>query len=201
MENKIIIPVLAAFILISGFIIYELTQNNLEEIVFDQLTYNYTSSIWIPPISDKGGSLGGYYKINGVGRDFTFMIKLPGAEKAESPLDYTSDGLKGTGRLKSIEVTPNTILALINGDLRKAMFETRYSGNFNMSCAVWTGKGTFSSENGAIPGTFKIDGPMTDWEGTFKIKNDDRIVLTMDFIYYPNGEKNKAKRNKDIIYM
>jgi len=201
MENKIIIPIIAAFILISAFTVYEMAQGNVEEIVFDKLTYNYTSHIWIPPNSAKGGSLGGYYKIHGVGPDFKFQIKLPGAEKAESPLDYTSDGLNGTGRLTSIEVTPNTIKALISGDLRKAMFETKYSGNFNMTCAAWTGKGAFSSENGTIPGTFKIDGPMTDWEGTFNLINRDRIILTMDYIYYPNGQKNKAKKLNDTIYM
>ena len=146
------------------------------------IPYNYTSHVWIPPNSANGGSLGGYYKIYGQGRDFNFQIKLPGAEKAESPLDYTKEGLNGTGRLDNIEITYNTIQALLSGDFKKAMFETKFSGNFNMTCAAWTGSGTFRSENGEVPGTFKIDGPLTDWEGTFNIKNDQRIILTMDYI-------------------
>ncbi|MGF7119204.1 hypothetical protein [Methanobacterium oryzae] len=201
MKNKIIIPIIAVFIIISGFTAYGLTNGNLEDLVFDKMTYNYTSHIWIPPNSAKGGSLGGYYKIQGQGRDFTFQIKLPGAEKAESPLDYTKEGLNGTGKLDTIEITYNTIQALLSRDFKKAMFETKFSGNFNMTCAAWNGTGTFRSQNDEIPGTFKIDGPMTDWEGTFNIKNENRIILTMNYVYYPNGQISKAKKLNDTIYM
>lgn len=200
-KHKVMLPLIVMIILISGFAAYELSQNSLEVILFDMIPYNYTSGVWIPPTSDNRGSLGGYYNIYGQGRDFTFQIKLPGAEKAESPLDYTEEGLNGTGRLDSIEITYNTIQALLSGNFKNALFETKFSGNFNMACAAWTGSGTFKSVAGTIPGTFNIDGPITDWEGTFNITNDKRIILTMDYVHYPNGQKNKAQKSTDIIYM
>ncbi|WP_414468890.1 hypothetical protein [Methanobacterium sp. ACI-7] len=201
MDNKIIIGIVTVLTIISGVTAYGISHDSLEDLIFDKMKYNYTSHVWIPPNSPKAGSLGGYYKINGQGQDFTFMIKLPGAEKAESPLDYTKEGLNGTGKLDSIQITFETIHALIFGDFKKAMFETKFRGNFNMTCAAWNGTGTFSSDNGTIPGTFKIDGPMTDWEGTFIVRNENRITLTMDYIYYPNLQINKAKKVTETIYM
>ncbi|OEC86799.1 hypothetical protein A9507_09525 [Methanobacterium sp. A39] len=190
---------MAALIIISGFIAYGY---DLEGVLFDMIPYNYTSNIWIPPKSTSSGSLAGYYNIYGQGRDFTFFIKLPGAEKAESPLDYTKEGLNGVGKIDNIVITFNTIQALLSGDFRKAMVETRFSGNLNMSCAAWTGISAFSSENGKINGTFKLDGAITDWDGTFKIMNENnRLLLRMDYVHYPNGQKDKAQPAYDIIYM
>jgi hypothetical protein len=197
--KKVLLPVIAALIIVSGFAAYEC---NLEGILFDMVPYNYTSDVWIPPNSNSSGSLAGYYTIQGLGRDFTFFIKLPGAEKAESPLDYTKEGLNGVGRIDNIGITFNTIHALLSGDFKKAMLETKFSGNLDMTCAAWTGTGTFSSESEKLNGTFKIDGAMTDWEGTFKIMNqNNRLVLRMDYIYYPIGQKNKEASAYDIIYM
>ena len=198
-NKKVILPLIAVLIIASGFAAYGC---NLEGILFDMIPYNYTSDVWIPPNSASSGSLAGYYNIHGQGRDFTFFIKLPGAEKAESPLDYTKDGLNGVGRIDNIGITFNTIQALLSGDFKKAMLETKFSGNLNMTCAAWTGTGTFSSEGGEVNGNFKIYGAMTDWEGIFTIINENnRLVLRMDYVYYPIGQKNKSKSAYDIIYM
>ncbi len=200
LKNKnVILPLVAALILISGFVAYGY---DLEGAIFDMIPYKYTSSVWIPPNSAKSGSLAGYYNIQGHGRDFTLLIKLPGAEKAESPLDYTKDGLNGTGRIDHIEITYNTIQALLSGNFKEAMLETKFSGNLNMKCAAWTGTGIFSSESGKVNGTFKIDGAMTDWIGTFKIMNqNNRLILRIDYVHYPNDQKDKAQPAYDIIYM
>ena len=129
-------------------------------------------------------------------------MKLPGAEEAEGPLDYTRDGLDGTGRINNIEITFNTIHALLSGNFENALLETEFSGNLNMTCAAWTGTGTFSSEGGEMNGTFKIKGTITDWDGTFDIiKDNNRFVLRMDYIHYPIGQKNKAQSAYDIIYI
>lgn len=198
-SRKNILLIIAAILIISGFTAYTC---DLEGVIFDMIPYNYTSDVWIPPNTANSGSLAGYYNIQGQGRDFNLLIKLPGAEKAESPLDYTKDGLNGTGRIDHIEITYNTITALLSGNFKKAMLETKFSGNLNMSCAAWTGTGAFSSESGKVNGTFNLDGAMTDWDGTFKIMNqNNRFVLRMDYIYYPNGQKDKATSSYDIIYM
>lgn len=110
--------------------------------MFDQIPYSYTSYTSIPPNSPQGGSFGGYYEINGKGRNFEFHIALPGAEKYEiHEICYTPDGIRGHGEIEKIDVTYETILALLSGDLKRAIFETEFSGDFDMSCVVWTGSG------------------------------------------------------------
>jgi len=199
--TKTKIFILIALILISGLAVYA-ARGNLEEAAFNNIPYNYTSHVWIPPTHQDEGSLGGSYSIYGQGENFNFIIKLPGAENKESPLDYTKDGLNGTGKINNIDITYDTLSSLYSGDLKGAMFNTVFDGVFNMSCAVWTGNGNFTNDGQNFLGNFKIDGPMTDWNGTFNIKEDgNRIKLQMDYVYYPNKDPQKAKNLQEIIYM
>ncbi len=143
-----------------------------------------------------------FITIYGQGREFNFHMVLPGAEEAESPLDYTKEGLDGTGKINNIHITYNTINALISNDLLKAMFSTRFDGTYNMSCAAWTGNGTFSNNGENLLGTFQINGQMTYWEGNFTMKpNGNRIEVHSDYIWYPNNSPEKAKRVNKITYM
>jgi len=203
MSLKTTLPIFIAFLIISGTAAYGLTNGNIENYLFDQIPYNYTSHIWIPPNTSNGGSLGGFYTIQGQGREFSFHMVLPGAEGPESPLDYTSSGLDGTGKINSIHVTYSTISALLSHDLINAMFGTVFNGTYNMSCAAWTGNGTFSN-NGTenLFGTFQINGPMTYWEGNFTMTpQGNRIAVYSDYMYYPNKSPEMAKRVNKVNYM
>ncbi|MGB9980286.1 hypothetical protein [Methanobacterium sp.] len=197
--KKIFIIVL---VLIFGFLAYGIASGSLEETVFSNMPYNYTSHVWIPSNYQNGSSLGGFYTIYGKGENFNFTIKLPGAETKESPLDYTKDGLNGTGHLNSINITYDTLTSLLSGHLKDAMFNTQFNGIFNMSCAAWTGNGSFSNKGQNLTGNFKIDGPMTNWNGTFNVKEDgNRIKLQMNYVWYPHKSPQKAKNVQEIIYM
>jgi hypothetical protein len=199
--TKTKIFILIALILISGLALYT-ARGDLEKAAFNNIPYNYTSHIWIPPTHQGEGSLGGFYSIYGQGENFNFSISLPGAENKESPLDYTKDGLNGTGKINNIDITYNTLSALLSKDLKGAMFNTVFDGVFDMSCAAWNGNGNFTNDGKNFLGNFKIDGPMTDWKGTFNIKEDgNRIKLQMDYVYYPNKDPQKAKNIQEIIYM
>ncbi len=202
MNQKIIIPLIVVVIIISGIAVYGISSGNIENYLFDQIPYNYTSHIWIPPNSDSGGSLGGFYNIQGQGREFTFHMVLPGAENGESPLDYTNDGLDGNGQINNIHITYNTITALLSNDLKKAMFGTIFDGKYNMSCAAWTGNGTFVNNGENLFGTFQINGPMTYWEGNFTMREDgNRIAVNSDYILHPNNSPEKAKKVQKVTYM
>lgn len=202
MTSKTKIPLLIVLIFIFGFLSYGLASGSLEETIFNIIPYNYTSHVWIPPNQQNDGSLGGFYTIYGQGENFNFQISLPGAENTESPLDYTSDGLNGTGKINNISITYNTITALLSGDLKGAMFNTKFDGIFNMYCAAWTGHGNFSNDCQNFTGNFKINGAITYWEGTFNLKQDgNRIKLQMDFIWHPNKSPKKAKKVQKIMYM
>jgi len=197
MTKKIILPIFLVSLFIIGFFIFGVTGGNLEEFLFDQIPYNYTSYASIPPNSPQGSSLGGYYKINGKGRNFNFHIVLPGAEKYEHEICYTKEGLIGNGKIDEIDVTYKTIFALLSGDLKKAMFETDFSGSFDMVCASWHGGGNFSNDNGNFTGTFKIIGAATDWEGKFVVvPENNRIAILADYIYYPHNQKSPEKIKK-----
>ncbi len=200
MNFKKILLIIAVLML--GFLAYGTASGSLEETVFSNIPYNYTSHVWIPPSQQNGSSLGGFYSIYGKGEDFNFTIRLPGAETKESPLDYTKEGLNGTGHLNSIDITYNTITSLYSHDLKGAMFNTKFNGTFNMSCAAWTGTGSFSNNGQNLTGKFKINGPMTYWTGTFNVKEDGtRLKLQMDYVFYPNNSPQKAKNVREVIYM
>lgn len=193
MKRKyIVIVILLIFVAVIGFLEYN--QGIVSAIAFDQMNYNFTSNVIIPPKSDNGSYLLGYYVINGTGRDFKMLLVLSGAEKSESPLDYTSDGLKVTGHVDTVKATPQTISYLLQKDLKKAMFNTIFNGNMNMSCAAWTGTSKFQNNGKTFNGTFQIIGVYTDWNGNYTLTQESgKIVLTADYIYYPkNGSSNKV---------
>ncbi len=189
----------------SGLAVLEVSNGFISGLVFDQIPYNYTAKVWIPPTHPEdpnSGSLGGFYKINGQGRDFNFFLQLSGAEKSESPLDYTADGLKGTGRLDEIKITFGTILSLLNKDVKGAMFNTTFKGHMNLTCAAWTGVTYFQNDGQNFTGNFTIDGVMTDWEGNYTLKRENiRILGVSDFIYYSNNQRSAAKRVQKTYYL
>ncbi|MCZ3367506.1 MULTISPECIES: hypothetical protein [Methanobacterium] len=193
---------LIILILIFGFLAYGIGSGTFEEMAFNSIPYNYTSHVWIPPNQQNGSSFGGSYTIYGQGKNFNFNIVLPGVENTESPLDYTKNGLNGTGQLNDLHITYNTITSLLSGNLKEAMFNTKFSGIFNMACAAWTGYGNFTNNGQNFLGNFKIDGIKTDWEGTFNVKEDNnRIKFQMNYVYYPNKDRQNAKNIQEIIYM
>ena len=194
MDKKFIIGILATFIIVSGFMIYETANGNLMSYAFDQINYNYTGFASIPNDTPDGGSLGGPYNIQGKGQKFTFNVKLLGAENFEDPLCYTKDGLKANGTLDTVDVNSNTIMALLDHNFKKAMFITPVTGHFDMACAAWTGYGNFSNNGTDFLGNFKINGPDTDWEGTYKFVPDgNKIDIITSYILYPVGQKVPGK--------
>jgi hypothetical protein len=160
-------------------------------LLFDQVPYNYTSTITIPSNNPQGGSLSGYYNITGKGRNFKIFLQLPGAEQGESPLDYTTDGMNGQGHIQTIKPTLPAMTSLLQGNFRKAMLNTYFKGYMDVSCAAWTGRVDFENNITIFPANFTIDGPLTDWEGGFNIvEENNRLVIKADYIYYPSGNKN-----------
>jgi hypothetical protein len=195
MEKKHI-ALLVLIIAIAMVTVLEYTEGTVSALAFDQIKYNYSSHVWIPPNDQNGSSLGGYYKINATGRDFNMLMVLPGAEKSESPLDYTADGLRVTGRIETIKANYGTITALLQHNVKEAMFTTDFNGNMNMTCAAWTGTSNFKNKNKNFTGTFKIIGTMTDWEGNYTLtRNTNQIILTGDYIYYPHNQKTAENIN------
>ena len=193
---------IAAFI--SGFLILGFGINTLESMLFDQLPYNYISYISMPPNHPNESSIGGYYKIYGKGHDFNFRIILPGVEDQESPLDYTADGLNGTGKINDITITYGTLASLLSGDFKNALFNTKLAGNYTIACAAWTGYGNFTNTGQNFIGNFKINGVKTDWEGTFKLApENNKIELKADYIWYHHANKNDGsiKKVKKTYYM
>jgi len=179
----IVLIVLIAAIAVVGLLEY--TQGTFSALAFDQIDYNYHSQVTIPPSGTSGSYMGGYYDINGTGRNFNMVLVLSGAEQGESPLDYTSDGLKVTGFIDTVKVTPQTINYLVRNDIKSAMFNTIFNGNMNMTCAAWTGTSLFANDGENFNGTFKIDGIYTDWEGNYKFTHENnRIVINADYFYW-----------------
>jgi len=205
MNQKILTTVVVLIVAVSMVAVLEVSTGFVSGLVFDQIPYNYTSKVWIPPTNPSdvnSGSLGGFYKINGKGKDFKFFLKLSGAEQSESPLDYTADGLNGTGHIDEIKVTFGTIQALLDKDVKGAMFNTTFKGHMNLTCAAWTGNTTFQNDGKTFTGNFTIDGVMTDWEGNYTLKRDNlRILGVSDFIYYPNKQRSAAKNVQKSYYL
>ncbi len=205
MNQKILITAVVLIVAFSTIAVLEVSTGFVSGLVFDQIPYNYTAKVWIPPTNPSdpnSGSLGGFYKINGKGKDFNFFLKLPGAEQSESPLDYTADGLNGTGHIDEIKITFGTIQSLLNRDVKSAMFNTTFKGHMNLTCAAWTGVTYFQNHDNNFTGNFTIDGVMTDWEGTYTLKQDSfRILGISDFIYYPNDQRSAAKSVQKTYYL
>ena len=187
---------------ILGISIIGIAYGGLDEVIFDQIPYNYSSYVSLPSNSPQGGSLGGYYNITGQGKDFKFFIKLPNAEQSESPLDYTPDGLNGTGHLDNLQINYETLIPLLKGDLKSAMFGTTFNGTYNMSCAAWVGNGTFSNNGNIFNGSFEINGQLTYWEGTFNLSSsDNRIIMNSDYILHPVNNSENIKRVNKTFYL
>jgi hypothetical protein len=196
----ILIIIIAA---IGGICILEYTLGTVSALAFDQMGYNYHSEVIIPPSTAGGGYLGGYYDINGTGRNFNMILVLSGAEKSESPLDYTSDGLKVKGHVDMVKATPQTIIYLLQRNLKAAMFYTILSGNMNMTCAAWNGTSQFQNDGENFNGTFFINGVMTDWEGNYTLtqQNQSRIVITADYFYWSKKTPENKKPVHSVYYI
>ncbi len=180
----------------------EYTQGTVSALAFDQMDYNYHSKVTLPPSTVNGSYLGGYYDINGTGRDFKMLLVLSGAEKSESPLDYTSDGLKVTGHIDMVKATPQTIIYLLQKNLKAAMFNTILKGNMNMTCAAWTGTSQFENDGENFNGTFFINGVVTDWEGNYTLtQNESRIVITADYFYWSKKTPENKKSVHSVYYL
>ena len=189
--KKKYIALIIIVVIIACVGILEYTMGTVSALAFDQMDYSYSSHVVIPPVIANGSSLGGYYGINGTGRDFNMILVLSGAEKTESPLDYTSDGLKVTGHIDTVKAAPQTIKYLFQRDIKGAMFNTIFNGNMNMTCAAWTGTSNFQNDGQDFTGNFFINGVYTDWKGNYTVTRDPtqgRIVITADYIYYPKNQ-------------
>lgn len=199
MNKKVAIPIIiivAVFMVGVGIVVSGVA----DDLIFDMIPYNYTSICSIPPYTSELGSLTGYYSIQGKGRDFTFQIKIPGAQKAYKDrgdtefLAYTEDGLTGKGRIEYIDITYDTILSLISGDFKTAMLKTKFKGVLNYKCAGWTGNGNFTNDGKNFKGFFKINGDITYWEGTFKLIPDgNRIAMPAQYFLHPLGKPEQKK--------
>ncbi|MFA0833858.1 MAG: hypothetical protein ACC609_07605 [Methanobacterium formicicum] len=205
MNQKTIVIAVLLVVAFSGLAALEVSSGFVSGLVFDQISYNYSAKAWIPPTNasnPNSPSMGGFYKINGKGDDFNFFLKLSGAEKTESPLDYTADGLTGVGKIDEIKLTPGTIYSLLTKDIKGAMFNTNFKGHMNLTCAAWTGTTYFQNDGKNFTGNFTIDGVLTDWEGTYTLKQEGyRIMGISDFIYYPNNQRSAAHSVQKTYYL
>ncbi len=200
--KKRYIVLIILLILVVVVALLEYSQGTVSALAFDQMDYNYHSEVIIPPAAPNEGYLGGYYDINGTGRDFKMLLVLSGAEKSESPLDYTSDGLKVTGHIDTVKATPQTIYNLLLKNLKGAMFSTILSGNMNMTCAAWTGTSKFQNDGENFNGTFSIDGVVTDWEGNYTLtQNESRIMITADYFYWSKKTPENKKPVHSVYYI
>jgi len=205
MDRKIpIIAALVAVLIITPVLAVEV----FDEAIFSQIPYSYTSYTSIPANKPGEGSLGRYYSINGRGRDFNFRIVLPGAENFDTHevngtrICYNESGLTGTGHIDEIDVTWNTIISLLRGDLKGAMFRTMLRGTYNMTCAAWTGGGAFINDGEKFRGNFTINGIETFFGGNFTLlEENNSIVIRADYIYHPQGKPGEAKRVRKDFYM
>jgi hypothetical protein len=201
--KKKYIALIVIVAIIGGLSVLELTLGTVSALAFDQMDYKYSSHVIIPPVNYNGSAMGGFYEINGTGRDFSMLVVISGAEKTESPLDYTSDGLKIKGHIDTVKATPQTINYLWQKDLINAMFSTIFNGNMNMTCAAWNGVSNFQNDGQNFNGTFFINGVMTDWKGnyTLALNSEGRLTITSDYIYYPKNKPNAAIPLHSVYYL
>jgi hypothetical protein len=184
MNKKIVIPsIIVVFIMV--FLLLVATQPVFDGFLFEKVPSNYTMSAVIPSNSDATASLNGFFNVNGLGKNFNFHMMLPGAEKAESPLDYTSNGISGTGKVETIDITFDSVKSIFTMNLANAVFNTKLSGVFNMSCAAWTGNGTFVNDGKNFTGNFTINGQETNYLGNYSLqKENNRIIIISDYGYW-----------------
>lgn len=202
MQKNYVIIILVVAVAIGSIGILEYTMGTVSALTFDQMKYSHSSQVTLPPVTPGGSYLGGSYELNGTGRNFNILLVLSGAEKSESPLDYTSDGLKVTGHIDMIKVTSPTINYLLQKDLKGAMFNTIFNGNMNMTCAAWNGTSQFQNNGKNFNGTFFINGVYTDWEGNYTLTREEgRLVITADYIYYPKDKPEEADDLHSVYYL
>lgn len=195
--NKSKIGIIILLIIVLGSATAYITRDSLMSYAFDQMNYNYTGYASIPNNTHNGGSLGGTYNVYGKGEHFNFKVDMKGADQYEDPLCYTSSGLTGNGTVDTINVTSNTVKDLFNRDFKSAMFETPVTGHFDMKCAAWTGYSNFTNNGTDFIGYFKINGPMTDFEGTYKfVPQGTRIAVVSSYLWWNVNSTNKTQINK-----
>lgn len=196
-NRKSKIGIVILLIIILGSATAYITRDSLMSYAFDQINYNYTGYASIPNNTHNGGSLGGTYNVNGKGEKFDFKVDMRGADQYEDPLCYTSSGLTGNGTVDTINVTPTTVQYLLNRDFKSAMFQTPVTGHFDMKCAAWTGYSNFTNNGTDFNGYFKINGPMTDFEGTYKfIPQGTRIAVVSSYLWWNVNSTNKTQINR-----
>lgn len=189
MSRKILLPI-GIVLFLAGILMMALATPPVQNYVFEQVPYNYSSSVLLPSDTNNSGSLFGFDSINGKGKNFNFSVILPGAQGYDDPFCYSKDGLNGTGKIDHIQITFDTLKSLLAGDMVGAMFNTNMNGTFTMNCGNWTGTGTFSNNVKSFSGTFVIIGEYTDWDGNFTlVRQDNRIAVIADYIYYPHANK------------
>ncbi|UTB33134.1 MAG: hypothetical protein NKF70_02345 [Methanobacterium sp. ERen5] len=195
--NKSKIGIIIILIIVMGSATAYITRDSLMSYAFNQMNYNYTGYTSIPNNTHNGGSLGGTYNVYGKGEHFNFKVDMKGADQYEDPLCYTSSGLTGNGTVDTINVTSNTVKDLFNRDFKSAMFETPVTGHFDMKCAAWTGFSNFTNNGTDFIGYFKINGPMTDFEGTYRfVPQGTRIAVVSSYLWWNVNSTNKTQINK-----
>lgn len=207
MNNKKIALILLGAIIIMGAVgAYGVL--TMQDYIFEKIPYTYTTYVSLPPDSPEGGSLGGYLNIHGQGSNFNFDVAIPGAAKAyenrsdEGFLTYTEEGLNGTGKIESIDISLNTISGLIGGNFKEVMVNTPLKGTLNMTCAGWVGNASFINEGAGLEGVFVINGVHTYWAGNFTMEIvDGRIALPAEYIYHPQGNPSKTTRVNKTFYL
>jgi len=190
MKKKIYIPSII-FLFIICFFLLVATQPAVDGFLFEQIPYNYTSSVNIPSHSGNA-SMQGFFDAYGKGKNFNFHIMLPGAEKAESPLDYTSNGITGQGTIENIGFNFNMIKSVLMMDLKGVFFNTKLAGVFNMSCAAWTGNGTFYNDGKNFVGTFTIHGQRTNYWGNYSLQRENNHIAIISDFDYINWYRNET---------
>lgn len=207
MNNKKIALILLGAIIIMGAVgAYGVL--TMQDYIFEKIPYTYTTYVSLPPDSPEGGSLGGYLNIHGQGSNFNFDVAIPGAAKAyenrsdEGFLTYTEEGLNGTGKIESIDISLSTISGLIGGNFKEVMVNTPLKGTLNMTCAGWVGNASFINEGAGLEGVFVINGVHTYWAGNFTMEIvDGRIALPAEYIYHPQGNPSKTTAVNKTFYL
>lgn len=66
-----------------------------------------------------------------------------------------------------------------------------------MKCAAWTGYSNFTNNGTDFIGYFKINGPMTDFEGIYRfVPQGTRIAVESSYLWWNVNSTNKTQINK-----
>jgi hypothetical protein len=195
------LTILAIILIVAG--VLEYSDGAVSGLLFNEMKYDYSSHVLIPANYANGSSLGGYYTVNGTGHNFNMlMILTGGANDTSNPLDYTSSGLHVNGHIDMIKVTPETLIALYQNNMKAAMFGSIFNGNLNMTCSVWNGTSHFQNNGHKLNGTFTITGTETDWYGNYTITNSNgNLVLVGNYLYYPVNQPDEVLYIQKTFYL